>query len=260
MKTKIFPILLIICALLWTGQLFGQETSQFKRTDVVYLKNGSIFRGQIEYYEVNKELKLRLNLERVIVFDAKNIKKIVQEATDEEQSQSELKQIKTYNFRERGTFFASHIGYIGGNNLFGNYTDAFNIHALGGYQFNRFVSAGLGVGVDFYNVNLGSIIPVYAMTRGYLKKANVSPYYQLAAGYGFPIQNEDSFFDEASGGYYLSPELGFRFGGSAEANFTMGFGLQWQKATYRQDFGDGISNNQDTYTFRRFNFKIGVLF
>jgi len=40
----------------------------------------------------------------------------------------------------------------------------------------------------------------------------------------------------------------------------VGVGLTWQKATYITDFGDEISRNVDTYTFRRFNLKIGVLF
>lgn len=244
--------------LLTSSQLFAQNGDNFVRTDVVYLRSGSIFRGQIEAYEHGKELKLRLDESRVVIFAAKDIRRIIQLANESEDEKNNFK--SEYAFREKGLYFHSAIGYIGGNNLFGNYTDGFNVHAQGGYQFHRLIGAGLGIGVDYYNIGLGSILPIYGTARGYLKRTNVSPYYQLAAGYGFPIANANNRFAKTEGGYYFSPELGFRFGGSSEANFTMGLGLTWQKAAYTTSFGDAISKNVDNYTFRRFNFKIGVLF
>lgn len=254
---------LLCCALLFSCQLFGQSNQELLRPDAVYLKNGSIFRGQIIFYEIGNELKLRIAPNNIMVIKARNIKKIVQEPTPAEkaaQLNTPEKAPSIYAFRENGLHFATTIGYIGGNNQFGNYTDAFNVHFQGIYQHHRLIGTGIGIGVDFYNVNLGSIIPIYGTVRGYLKAKNVSPYYQLAAGYGIPIDSESNSFTESSGGYYLAPELGFRFGGSAETNMTVGLGLQWQQATYTQDFGDTISKNEDEYTFRRFNFKIGILF
>ena len=251
---------LLLFFLLNNIQLLAQNPAEFIRKDVVYLNDGSIFRGQIETYEIGKTLKLKLSPDKFVIFEAKNIQKIVQEVTSAEKTNKKNTHAKAYAFREKGIYFASHIGYIGGNNLFGDYTNAFNVHLQGGYQFNRFVGAGIGVGVDFYNVNLGSIIPVYGTFRGYIKKSKVSPYYQVAAGFGIPIENEDSAFTSSKGNYYLAPELGIRIGASAETNLTLGLGLQWQKASYTLGFGDTVSQNVDEYTFRRFNFKIGMLF
>lgn len=260
MINSILKNLVLILALLFSSQLIAQSSDKFVRTDVVYLKNGSIFRGQIELYEHGKELRLRLDENQVVVFKAKNIKKIVQIANESEAEEKEIKHKKSYEFREKGLYFHSSLGYIGGNNLWGTYIDAFNVHAQAGYQFNRLIGAGLGAGVDYYNIGLGSIIPIYGTARGYFKKSNFSPYYQLAAGYGIPVENENNGFTESKGGYYLAPELGFRFGASSEANLTFGMGLTWQKATFTTTFGDTVTKNVDDYTFRRFNFKIGVLF
>ena len=66
---------LLVIILLITSQVFAQIKEQFRRTDVVYLKNGSIFRGQIEAYEIDSELKLRIEKNKVLTFKAKNIKK-----------------------------------------------------------------------------------------------------------------------------------------------------------------------------------------
>jgi len=263
MKVVIKKHWLLFLILLFTSHLFGQNNQEFLRPDVVYLKNGSIFRGQIVFYEIGDELKLRITENNIMVIKAKNIKKIVQEPTPEEkaaQLNTSEKAPSIYAFRENGLHFSTTIGYIGGNNQFGNYTDGFNVHFQSIYQHHRLIGTGIGVGVDFYNVNLGSILPVYGTVRGYLKEEKVSPYYQIAAGYGIPINNDSRGFTDSNGGYYFAPELGFRFGESAATNMTIGLGLQWQQATYTQDFGDTISKNEDEYTFRRFNFKIGILF
>lgn len=263
MKRTIIRNWLLLSIVLFSCQLFAQSTEAFRRTDAVYLKNGSIFRGQITAYEIGGDLTLQIAADRVMLIDAKSIKKVIQEPTEaEKRTQPEIATTeKVYAFRESGLHFSTTLGYIGGNDQFGNYTDGFNAHFQSIYQFNRFIGTGLGVGVDFYNVNLGSIVPIYTSVRGYLKAKNVSPYYQLAAGYGIPIvDDETSGFTKSKGGYYLAPEVGFRFAGSADANFFMGLGLQWQKASYTLDFNDTISNNKDEYTFRRFNFKIGILF
>lgn len=261
MKTTLLKTWCFLGLLLISCSIFAQSNDDFRRTDVVYLKNGSIFRGQIEYYDVDTELRLRMDVDNVVVFDAKNIKRIVQESTTEESATTPIHFKKTYDFKEKGLYYALNIGYIGGNSFFGNYTDAYNVHFQSGYQFHRLLGAGVGAGVDFYNVNLGSIIPVYVEARGYLRAKNVSPYYHVAAGMGFPVLSDNNnSFDSSKGGYYLAPGMGVRFGGSAESNLTIGLALQWQKASYTQNFGDGISKNVDKYTFRRFTFKIGVLF
>ncbi|MEM6320279.1 MAG: hypothetical protein AAF960_21600, partial [Bacteroidota bacterium] len=211
---KIIQTFLISGLVLLSSQLFSQSEQTFQRPDVVYLKNGSIFRGQIESYKVGGKLKLTTAPGRVLIFEEKNIKKIVQETTAQEAANNpklEMTQPKTYDFRETGVYYAVDIGYLGGNSFFGEYTNAFTTHLAGGYQFNRWVGAGVGVGVDFYNVNLGSMIPVYAEFRGYFRKSRVSPFYKVAAGMGLPIENSNGDFTETKGGYYLAPSLGIRF-------------------------------------------------
>lgn len=255
-----FRTFLLIIFSFVSQQLVAQETPAFERPDVVYLKDGSIFRGKIVYYEIGKILKFKLSPDQEVVFDANQVKKIIQESTEKKLIKNAQKK-QAYAFKEKGLYYAARIGYIGGNNVFGNYTDGFNVHVKGGHQFSRWLGVGIGTGVDFYNVNLGSVVPVYGEVRGYFKKANVSPFYTLATGVGIPIKNEDSFFGESEMGLYLAPNLGIRFGGSAESNLTISLGLQWQKVKYiRDNNADFFRHIEDDYTFKRFNFNVGVLF
>jgi hypothetical protein len=238
--------------------LFSQDLKPSPRTDVIYLKNGSVFRGQIEAYEVGKTLKLRIDKDNLLVFESDQIKKVVQLAMEHEATTAAPK--KKYAFKEKGIYFAAQLGYIGGNDQFGNYVNGFNIHIKSGYQFHRLLGAGIGTGVDFYNVNIGTIVPVYGEVRGYLSERNISPFYTLAAGVGVPIRDQNSAFNDGEMGIYLAPSVGLRLGASSEANMTISLGLQWQKATYTQNIEGNRVFNEDEYTFRRFNLGVGLIF
>ena len=234
----------------------AQTDGSNEKTDVVYLKNGSIFRGKIITYEIGNQLELKIDSGKTIVFKDEHIKKIVQNALATDQPAKE----KIYNFKEKGLYYATSIGYIGGNEQFGDYRNGLSAHHITGYQIHRLLGTGLGVGIDYYNVNLGTVVPVYGEVRSYLKAANLSPYISLAGGFGFPVLPKNSFITDTKGGIFIHPSAGFRFGASENANMTASLGLQWQKATYTQVFSDGTSQNEDRYTFKRFTFKIGVLF
>ena len=54
-----------------------QEKTEF--VDVVYLKNGSVFRGEMTEYKKGEQLTLKLRNGNVIVFTEAEIDKIVQE-------------------------------------------------------------------------------------------------------------------------------------------------------------------------------------
>ncbi len=255
--TKILVRNLLLLGFFLVAHNIIAQTEQSKQTDIVYLKNGSIFRGKIIMYEIGNQLELKIETGKTLIFKDEYIKKVVQNASE---SGRKFKKEKIYNFKEKGLYFASSIGYIGGNEQFGNYRNGLSAHHITGYQIHRLLGVGLGVGVDYYNVNLGTVIPVYGEARSYLKATNVSPYLSLAGGIGFPVLPKNSFVSETNAGIFVHPSIGFRFGGSENANITASLGLQWQKATYIQTFSDGLTQNKDRYTFKRFTFSVGVLF
>ena len=112
-----------------------------------------------------------------------------------------------------------------------------------GYQFNRILGAGGGVGFEIYGGNTPISFPVFAEMRTYLgKPKKVSPFAVWAGGWGF-VNNGSNDGDEGAdvwkGGLMGKFQLGLLFGN----HFTVHSGLsvqamerQWTNA-WNQGFG-----------------------
>jgi len=132
------------------------------------------------------------------------------------------------------------------------------IHHVTGYQFNRWIGAGMGIGFDGYDIGAGeNIIPVYAEARGYFMKKNTTPFYSVALGYGFAGKNDNTGIIEGSGGIMFNPNIGYRIGASAGANFTLALGYKLQKASFTPRWNGEIERK---FTYSRLNLKLGLLF
>jgi hypothetical protein len=130
-----------------------------------------------------------------------------------------------------------------------------------GHRFSQYLSVGGGFGYEDMEVNWAAqIIPVFAETRGYLTKSNISPYYNLRAGIGFPLANSNYNIISTSPGIMFNPEVGCRFGGR-DVHFYMGVGFRLQKATYTVEPVWWESRTDvDRLTYRRLDLKFGLEF
>jgi len=248
---KYIGLLLFICFM-----TDAQAQIMVERTDVVYLKNGSVFRGTIENYVQGEQLRLRINEASTIVIKDDEIKKIVQV---DYQKNKKVKAEKEYAFKERGLYHVTSLHFTGGTEAFGpDPVLDFGGHHITGFQFNRLLGVGLGIGMDYYYVGSGQkIMPIYAEARGYVRAERLTPMYSLAAGYGFTFENNERNITEAKGGIMFYPAVGFRTGGSANANYFFDFGVKIQQATFTYQTWD-IRVNKMTYN--RFVLRTGILF
>ncbi|RME98363.1 MAG: hypothetical protein D6772_09110 [Bacteroidetes bacterium] len=140
-------------------------------------------------------------------------------------------------------------------------TTGFNVQHITGYQFNRWVGAGLGLAYDSYSLEGGeAMLSVFAHYRAYLTKHIRAPYFGLSVGCGFPWLEQDKGFLESEGGFMLHPKLGIRLGASDQANFTMDLGYRWQDAYFVQEepFTRDILYRDILYC--RLVFSLGLLF
>lgn len=238
---------------------FSNAYSQqgYKTTDVVYTKEGSVFRGEIVAYTPGESLSLKISESSTIIIQDNRIKKIVQGA---EGKGKRAKGKREYAFRERGLYNLSSVHIAAGATAAnGEFIVDLGAHHVAGFQFNRFLGVGLGVGMDYYYIGAGqNIMPVYAEARGYFKAENFTPMYSLAAGYGFAFEKEENNITDAKGGFLLYPALGFRMGGSANANYFLDFGVKIQRATFTyQDWWDTRVNKM---TYNRLVLRTGILF
>ena len=224
-------------------------------SDKVYLKNGSRIVGKIIYYQPDDTVQVQVTSGQIMRFAPQQVQKIrMTESADSKTSRT----VKPYNFKERGMYDAlsfdvnfgrstqSHIG-VGFQNVVG-------------YQFNRLVGSGLGVGYDSYYLKNGQsdVVSVFGEYRGYLGKRNTSEYWTLAAGYGHPLGIKNDNLTNLKGSFMLQPTIGYRFGASHRYNFFLDLGFRLQQVRYESN--NTWSENHYTVTYRRWILRGGILF
>ena len=230
--------------------LVSQETEKNEFYDVIYLKNGSKFIGDLISYDVFVKVKLLNGNE--IEFPKFEISRIRQKAKFKN---SNIK--REYLFQETGIYSSFSLGVLPESN--GLVRDVgTSLHTSVGYQMNRWFGLGVGFGVDNYSPGgWERIYPVYLESRGYFAKKNTSMYYNINAGYGFTFRNEELNVTEGLGGFYFSPNIGTRFGARDNANLFVEVGLKFQRSRFRLERWGEIINQKVLY--QRFSIKMGLL-
>jgi len=117
-----------------------------------------------------------------------------------------------------------------------------NFHTVQGAQFGKYVSAGLGLGLDLYHdLENELMLPIYLNVKGYLPvNETVSPYLSFDIGAGVGLTEGVSGLS----GLYVTPAIGVKV---SKFKFQFGYSLQ--------QFSNGISLNMSAIQL-----KVGVVF
>lgn len=252
--------LAVFAFLLLSWPAFSQQ-KKLELIDVIYLKNGSVFRGEMIAFKKGEQVTLRLRNGNEVVFKDEEVERIIQEPIGKKiRKPRKPKKPKVYAFEEKGFFNATYLSINMGKNEFENVV-GIGGHNIFGYQFNRLFGAGIGVGVEYYSLEIGEVVyPLYGHVRGYLNQKINAPYYSLSAGYGFAFKNQDEFISDAEGGLYIHPSIGMRYGANKGANFVIDIGYQFQKANFTRGFDFSGDTEIRRNLFKRFTVKMGLVF
>jgi hypothetical protein len=234
--------------------------AQINQQAKIVLKNGIIIRGGIVDSFDDSKLQVRIDSSNIILLRYDHIKKISFKGNGKTGVDS-----KEILALQPSLNIESFYHEIRGGLLIGEENTSFTVQTINGYQFNRYLGTGLGLGINKYGNYL--TMPIYATIKGYLFDKKVSPFYFADLGYGFAWQtnkNENMFeLDNVQGGLYWQVGLGYQinFLNSAMV-FTLGYSNQDSKADYTYYRGWDISNVEvsERRILRRFAISIGFLF
>lgn len=204
MKKSLFVLLLIV------GTVFSSLAYS-----TVYLKNGSIIKGDILEYTPEQNISLRTADGSVWVFNASEITRI----------QNNDSAGNTNTATAAPSRFTAPTGYRGFVdvmllNLSWQNGLAFNITTSHGYQFNHYAFLGAGIGLDLsYTAGNECIIPIFAEFRGNVGKNQLQFTYGARLGtalgtglisYYDPI--DDIYVDayQSGAGLYTCASVGLR--------------------------------------------------
>lgn len=222
---------------------------------VVFLKNGNILKGQI-FEEDETTLKVEIIGGSVFVVKKSDIIKM-----GEEKVPKQFRGKKDFVIKTKGYYHTFNVGFLSGLNQWEELILGTSLQYTFGYQYNRWLGIGVGVGLDnYFFYENENIYPIYLEARGYLSKKPFSPYYSVQAGYGIAAVLEDNFLGmlDAKGGLYFHPKIGLRFPSRSNVAFTFEVGFNLQNTVY--SFDNWRGRYEDDLSFQRTSVRFGVLF
>ena len=256
MKIRLFRLALLFLFATCNVIVHAQINKQAK----IVLNNGTKIKGAIvESFDSNR-LKINIDASDTILIRYDHIKKIHFKRYGKVNNDFEYNLDKQPSLKTESFFHEIRAGL-----LIGDENTSGSLQTINGYQFNKYLGTGLGIGVNKYGNYL--TLPIYATVKGYLFDKKVSPFYFGDIGYGFAWKtnkNEDLFeLTDVKGGYYWQLGLGYQVNFyNSSLVFTLGYINQDSKADYTYYRPWDIDNVEvsERRILRRFSITVGFLF
>ncbi|HRI27938.1 MAG TPA: hypothetical protein PK239_03175 [Chitinophagales bacterium] len=243
----------ILCLIFCLVSVAGY--AQTKTESVVYLKNGSVLRGELVNPESSGKISIKIVGNNLFVFDLAEVEKITTES-----------KYKPNFAPKKGYSAMNEVGMLVST---GNESAGLVLQTIHGYSVNPYLTMGAGVGLHvyynlpmsyyYYYTNSTKVIPVFANVSGELLPAyRVSPYYYGRVGYGIDATDREAFAD-SRGGLMFGVGVGMKVKGNNQLSWILGVGYQFQKyyAEFQQWEGSTVTNN---LSIRRLAITTGIAF
>ncbi len=267
-------LFIFVISCLLSASLWAQTTLE----DVVYLKNGSILRGQVLEYDPSANIKIKIKGGSVLVYASTEVLKMEKEEVTESPDVKvvPLEAVESTETVEAIEVWEQHIpekgfyGTIAIGNIFPTIESnvplpGFKLDAATGYRVHHAFGIGVGAGVllDFTQ----SFLYGYGTIRGDILNKTFSPYYEINVGYGVPLSENSLFLqqqgvqqiDVMRGGLYFRPSIGMRFGSRNQIHTFVDIGIHMQQAYYEGRTWNNFSYTEE-YTYFRPSVRVGMLF
>ena len=235
--------------------------AQSDQEDVIYTKNGSIYRGIIIEQVPNVSFKIEIAGGSVIFIQADDVIKITKEPKySSDSTHHSAPRVETQEewqgrarshrarpprgYKDKGGFFQIQFSgqYAGGG-----------VRLMGGYKINQFAFIGAGLGFDGVStgVNIHSLVgdpspysalyfPFFIHYSGDILKKDITPFYELDLGYSiaansYNTNDDPSYYggvgNNTSGGPMGSAGFGVRIYAGRKFVFTVcaDLGLQYAR-------------------------------
>ena len=235
-------------------------SAQSDREDVIYAKDGSIYRGTITEQIPGVSYKIEIAGGSVIVVKAENVVKVTKEEKKEVISYDSYSRrrrpVHVFQYRDKGYFFQAQ--------LEAQIPEA-GFRLVNGYKFNQFAYLGLGLGVDGVISDLhgnsdyaGAYLPVYVYYGGDILHQQITPFYSVEAGYAWRpdmLASGDYYYSGSGGpigghgGFMAGAALGVRFYTRRRVHFDLSAHIDLKMSTenYETDFYN--QNTGNTYHY-----------
>lgn len=279
-KSLITVFLLMFCT-----SAFAQEAME----DVLYLKNGNIYRGLIVEQVPGETMKIQSEGGNVFTVQISEIQKITKEkkwqSTTTDAKPISPAPVVNYSSvqptpkrskydstfvphfkKKRSYFFLAEVRAGLGNG---------GVRVVNGYKFGRFGFLGVGVGIDGASFGGGDMpggvlgnssgfsdgvyLPIYIRYSGDILKKKITPFYYAEMGYGV---RPPAFFSDNQNRSFGGPmgALGFgcKFNTYRRINFSLNLNVNWRSNFYKGTYYSYDYNTGENYSYQQSGFDANL--
>ena len=239
------------------------DTLAQEMQDVLYLKNGSVLRGEIIEIKANESITLINYCDEKWVVNQIDIDKITKEPILDNSILS--KSVDSLMYKSNGFYSNINVGFLFSGDIDTPFPPL-SLMYIAGYQFDFRFGVGAGLGLDLLDE---TFMPVVLDLNYSLKKSNISHFIYLQGGYAFSLETPDpyqydyyDYYDsdlKSKGGYIVNPGFGFKLNLNEKnaLSFSLGYRYMQIEHTYKETNGQVIDR---TIKYNRIVLKFGYHF
>jgi len=246
MNEKIVPgTFLIILGLMLTGIIAAQDV------DHVYLKNGSVIRGNILEIEPVEHVKIEDLCGNIWYYKIDQVEKITAEPFSQVRSGNK----ENYSFKP-GFVNITSVGFLAGSPNNGQVAP-FSVLMVNGWKNNLGIFTGLGFGIEFLTTGY---IPFFADIRYDLTEGDVVPYLVAKAGYSVPMtsnQDENDINNTYSGGTLAGAGVGLKVKSRSNFAWDISIMYRYQQTSYKETYGWNEQSYKYSDVYNRIEIRLG---
>ncbi|MEN8227225.1 MAG: hypothetical protein ABFS38_03650 [Bacteroidota bacterium] len=232
--------------------MMGAAISMFAQdVDHVYLKNGSVIRGNILEIELADHVKIQDLCGNIWYHKISDVEKITAEPY-----QADFNVKKESLGFDTGFVNMTSIGFLAGssNNM---QVAPFSLLMVNGWRNSLGLFAGVGMGIEFLSSNY---LPVFLDLRYDLLGQDVVPYVMAKGGYSMPLSSDRSEYEietSYSGGPLVGIGVGLKIKSRTHFAWDIGLMYRYQQTSYMERYGWNEQEYNYTDIYNRIEIRLG---
>ncbi|MCK5137091.1 MAG: hypothetical protein KAR19_14995 [Bacteroidales bacterium] len=243
-KTRSGP-LLIIALVISVVSLNAQEV------DHVYLKTGSVIRGNILEIDPVDHVKIQDLCGNIWNYKITQVEKITSEPYTHKNG------ITREHFEfESGFVNMTSIGFLAGSS-YNTQVAPFSLLMVNGWRNSMGLFTGAGIGIEFFSTNY---MPLFVDLRYDLLGKDVVPYIMAKGGYSLPLASDRQEYNmeyEYSGGPLVGVGVGLKIKSRTHFAWDIGLMYRYQQTSYMEKHDWSGQEYDYTDVYNRIEIRLG---
>lgn len=240
--------------LIFTMLLAITFTSFAQITDVVYLKNGSVIKGEILELKAGEYIKIKSIGDNIWVIDMDDVEKFNRLSDPKAREKDSI----ILNMPYKGSFFSAGPGLLIGQEENGPILPFYSFLLEGGYNLKNGLAFIVISGIETMDINY---LAVMGGVKYYLMSGKFNPHLYFRGGTAFGLESPAVGYkdQQTEPSIILNPGIGIQMNLNRNNSIVLSLGYRYQKNVYTYTDYNSQTIERIIY-YNRLEFRIAYLF